>query len=602
MTKRAAIAMTVCVAFLISCREGGAPVDNPDEGKDTVISEVTVTVPVSSTISIELNTDKARYNPGETVRFTADNMPSGAKIRYRHLGDTVAEMEATGTSWEWTAPSEDFTGYLVDVYVTKEDSGEIIYGTIAVDVSSDWTRFPRYGFIGDFDRSKLSEGVIEGEMAYLNRCHINGIQFYDWHNKHHWPLGGTRGDLMEVYKDIANREVYTEAVRKYIDVQHSLGMKSMFYNLCLGALDDAVQDGVKDEWYLFKGTGRTDIDFHGLPSSWKSNIYLLDPGNTEWQKYLAERNDEVYSNFDFDGFHIDQLGYRGDRYNWNSTAVNLPKAYASFINAMKEAHPDKTLVMNAVGSYGASQIASTGNVGFLYNEMWGDEAEFKSLYNIIKANDSYSGNKLNTVFAAYMNYECDNREFNVPGVLMADAVMFALGGSHLELGDHMLCREYFPYQGVKMSEGLRTWMVRYYDFMTAYENLLRGAGTQAEVKVEMTCTSSSKKAPMAYWPPQTSKVITFAKESEGRTVVHLLNFLSAESLSWRDLDGSAMEPRLVNELPVELNFEGRKISRIWAASPDKHAGAPVELAFRQTEKTVTFTVPSLKYWTMIVIE
>ena len=312
-------------------------------------------------------------------------------------------------------------------------------------MSSDWTRFPRYGFVGDFDRSKLSEGVIEGEMAYLNRCHINGIQFYDWHNKHHWPLGGTRGDLMEVYKDIANREVYTEAVRKYIDVQHSLGMKSMFYNLCLGALDDAAQDGVKGEWYLFKGSGRTDIDFHGLPSSWKSNIYLLDPGNTEWQKYLAERNDEVYSNFDFDGFHIDQLGYRGDRYNWNSTAVNLPKAYASFINAMKEAHPDKTLVMNAVGSYGASQIASTGNVGFLYNEMWGDEAEFKSLYNIIKANDSYSGNKLNTVFAAYMNYECDNREFNVPGVLMADAVMFALGGSHLELGDHMLCREYFPY-------------------------------------------------------------------------------------------------------------------------------------------------------------
>ena len=107
---------------------------------------------------------------------------------------------------------------------------------------------------------------------------------------------------------------------------------------------------------------------------------------------------------------------------------------------------------------------------------------------------------------------------------------------------------------------------------------------------------------MAYWPPQTSKVITFAKESEGRTVVHLLNFLSAESLSWRDLDGSAMEPRLVNELPVELNFEGRKISRIWAASPDKHAGVPVERAFRQTEKTVTFTVPSLKYWTMIVIE
>ena len=46
-----------------------------------------------------------------------------------------------------------------------------------------------------------------------------------------------------------------------------------------------------------------------------------------------------------------------------------------------------------------------------------------------------------------MNYnKADNRgEFNTPGVLLTDAVMFALGGSHLELGgDHMLCKEYFP--------------------------------------------------------------------------------------------------------------------------------------------------------------
>lgn len=106
-------------------------------------------------------------------------------------------------------------------------------------------------------------------MAFLNRCHINGVQFQDWHNKHHWPLGGTREHLDEVYKDIANREVYTEVVKKYISTQHSLGMKSMFYNLCFGALDDAVSDGVKEEWYIFKNTGRMDKDSHDLPSSWK---------------------------------------------------------------------------------------------------------------------------------------------------------------------------------------------------------------------------------------------------------------------------------------------------------------------------------------------
>lgn len=589
----------VCASFLLSCGKEGTS-DKTDGDKD-VVAEVTEVTKVTSSISVNLSTDKALYSPGGTVRFHADNIPSGAKIRYRHGFDVVATEDASGNDWEWTAPEKDFTGYLVDVFTTRNDGTEVIYGTIALDVSSDWTVYPRYGFVGDFGRDKLSEGVIESEMEFLCRCHINGVQFYDWHNKHHWPLGGTAGNLDEVYKDIANRDVYTEAVKKYISVQHSMGMKSMFYNLCFGALDDAAADGVKDEWYIFKGQGHKDRDFHGLPASWKSSIYVLDPGNEQWQAYIAERNREVYDSFDFDGFHIDQLGDRGTRYDWDGNTVNLPKAYASFIDAMKKADPDKYLVMNAVSSYGASQIAGTGKVGFLYNELWGSEASFKSLYNVIKANDTYSDGRLKTVLAAYMNYNCDNREFNTPGVLMADAVMFALGGSHLELGDHMLCREYFPYQGVRMSEALRTMIVRYYDFMTAYENLLRQEGTAAEMKVDMSCTSSSKNVKMAYWPPQASRVVTFGKQTGGRKVVHLLNFLSAENLDWRDTDGNTPEPRLVNELPVEMKVSG-KINRIWAASPDFHAGAPVELAFRQTSGSVVFTVPSLKYWTMIVIE
>ena len=45
-----------------------------------------------------------------------------------------------------------------------------------------------------------------------------------------------------------------------------------------------------------------------------------------------------------------------------------------------------------------------------------------------------------------MNYnKADNRgEFNTPGILLTDAVMFALGGSHLELGgDHMCAKSTF---------------------------------------------------------------------------------------------------------------------------------------------------------------
>lgn len=578
-----------------------APSPVPGGGPSGGVESVT---PIRSNLSVDLNTDKACYAPGETVRFTASEIPAGARIRYRSGAEVVKDEPLTAASWTWTPAGADFTGYMAEVYRQEQDNSETVLGTIAVDVSSDWTRFPRYGFVATFDGSKLSDGVIENEMAYLNRCHINGVQFQDWHNKHHWPLGGTRDNLLDVYKDIANRDVYTSVVKKYIDVQHGLGMKSMFYNLCFGALDDAASDGVKEEWYAFRNTSRGDKDMHSLPSSWKSSIYLVDPSNREWQEYIGDRNDDVYTNFGFDGYQIDQLGQRADLYDWNGTKINLPKGYGSFIDAMKTRHPDKRLVMNAVSSYGASQIAGSGKVDFCYNEVWGDEADFEDLHRIIKANDTYSSNSLRTVFAAYMNYDkagSTSGDFNTPGILMADAVMMALGGSHLELGDHMLSREYFPATPLAMTEELRTAMIRYYDFMTAYQNLLRGTSTQSEFQSGLSCADASKKVSVTAWPPKRGNVTTYARKVGNADVIHLLNFRNIDNLSWRDLNGTRTAPRLTLDLPLTVDYS-TKVNRIWTASPDYHGGAVVELPFTQTDGKVTFTLPSLKYWSMIVIE
>ncbi len=570
-------------------------------GTSGAVSEVT---PVKSNLILDLSTDQACYAPGQMVRFSASEQVAGARTRYRKGAEVVGEEPMGSTSWQWQPPADDFTGYMVEVYRPGDDGSETILGTIAVDVSSDWTRFPRYGFVATFDSSKLDPGVIEGEMEFLNRCHINGVQFQDWHNKHHWPLGGKRGNLDPVYKDIANRDVSTEVVKKYIEVQHSLGMKSMFYNLCFGALDDAASDGVKEQWYAFRNDRHGDKDLHQLPSSWKSSIYLLDPANKEWQAYIAERNDEVYSSFDFDGYQIDQLGSRGDLYDYSGSTLNLPRGYASFIDAMKQRHPQKRLVMNAVGSYGASQIAGSGKVDFCYNELWGDEADFSHLHSVIKANDNYSSHSLRTVFAAYMNYDKADRgqgEFNTPGVIMADAVMMALGGSHLELGDHMLSREYFPAAPLAMPEELRTAMVRYYDFMTAYQNLLRGTSTQSECDPGVTCSDSSKKLAVAAWPPKKGGVTTYSRQVGGKTVINFLNFVNIDNLSWRDLDGTRPAPRLQREIPLAMRRTA-PVSRVWTASPDAHAGAVVELPFTLKDGKLSFTLPSLKYWSMVVIE
>lgn len=573
---------------------------NPGSGSTDTPSTEVVTV-TSGTLS-DVNADKAVYLPGETVNFTtASAFPTGAKVRYRQGSNVIGEESLSGTSWSWNPPTTDYQGYMADVYTT-DGTTETILATIAVDVSSDWTMFPRYGFVGDFDASKTAD-VIANEMAYLSRCHINGIQFYDWHNKHHWPLGGTRTELYEKYKDIANRDVYNSVVKAYIAEQHRLGMKCMFYNLCFGVLDDAASDGVKEEWAIYKNANRGDRDVCALASSWKSSIYLVDPGNAEWQSYLAERNDEVYAHLDFDGYHIDQLGSRGDVYDYNGNKVNLPKAYASFLTAMKGAHPDKSLVMNSVASFGASQIGGSGLTDFCYNEVWGDEDQFADLHTIIKANDQYTNYSKRTMLAAYMNYDIADRttgNMNTPGVLLTDAVIMALGGAHLELGDHMLSREYFPANPLKMTDELKSAIVHYYDFMTAYQNLLRGNVSTAD-EYTPDIVSATSGINICSWPPKAGNLVTYARRAGQKQVIHFLNFRNIDNLSWRDLEASRRAPLVAKDVKMTINSD-KTVSKVWAASPDYHGGVPVELAFSQAGNSVTVTVPWVNYWTMLVME
>jgi dextranase len=79
------------------------------------------------------------------------------------------------------------------------------------------------------------------------------------------------------------------------------------------------------------------------------------------------------------------------------------------------------------------------------------------------------------------------------------------------------------------------------------------------------------------------------------------SFICSTSSMRRDLNGTMPEPRLVSDVPLKMNVSG-KVNKIWVASPDFHAGASQELSFEQKDGTVTFTLPLLKYWSMLVME
>lgn len=575
-------------------------------------NKIEVTVPVrrpsgvSPVETFDLWTDKARYNPGDEVWIQASKFRDvpGATVRYRRGADVIREHPLVQEWWSWTPPADDFQGYLVDVYSLDADGNEHIHGSIGVDVSSDWKRFPRYGYTAWFEPDRLDG--ITGDVAFLNRRHINAVQFQDWHLSHHQPYCGDA-----VYKDIANRDVSLEVVRKLIEVQHAFNMKSFFYNLGFGALENAgaAAAGVREEWYYYRDRNHSQKDYHELPKDWKSNITFVDPANAGWQEYLVNRNREVYDNLEFDGFQVDQVGNRGDdTYDYWGNQFRLCDRFPSLLKALKAGHPDKRLIMNSVSKYGAQGIASSGVIDVCYNECWGDTQSLMDLYWIVFDNDNASGKSVRTVFANYMNYDFAKnnwgKEFNTPGVLLTDACIFALGAGHLELGagGNMLCNEYFPNTNLRIGSDLYEAITRYYDFATAYETLIYD--TSRELTPAVTPLDATPEVSIWNYQkgPQPRRIVIRGTETKkGQLVYHLLNFRKVNSLSWRDLNADQPEPELLSEIKLNIDVD-RMVSRVWAASPDSDACLPVELPFTQEGNAVTVSVPSLKYWTMLVFE
>ncbi|GGG33810.1 glycoside hydrolase family 66 protein [Hymenobacter glacieicola] len=550
-----------------------------------------------------LDTDKAAYAPGAPVRFTADLQPAGVTqlvVSYYHLSTLLNQQRVAvggrSAQWTWQPPKTDYQGYLVKVEA-RNGAQVLDQATTAVDVSSDWRRFPRYGFLSKF--GKLSAGRMDSVMQQLTRYHLNGLQFYDWGDKHHQSLAGTPAAPAPEWRDLANRPTYLATVQGYIERAHRAGMKAMFYNLLYGAYPNAAADGVRPEWGLYKDSLHAKrYAFDGFPKGWEATgLDMQDPGNAGWQRYLLAEMDKVYAaqGLHFDGWHVDQVGDPGRLYTYAGQHTDPSKAFGAFLVEAKKAQPTRPLVMNAVNQWGQGQIAQAP-VEFLYSELWTGNEQYRSLGQAIQYNDSLAPGK-RTVLAAYINRDKSKQAglFNPASVLLADAVIFAFGGAHIELGEHMLDTEYFPNSKLQLTPQLQRQVQAYYDFAVAYETLLRGPSRT------FTPVAIGGDAALAAWPPQFGHVAAVGARAEGRRVVHLLNFTNATTLEWRDNQAQQPVPTLRRNVAVQLAAP-TKITKIWAASPDSGQGVPQSIPFTQQNGQVRFTVPSLQYWTMLVLE
>lgn len=562
----------------------------------------------------DLYTNKSMYAPSEQIlvnidlRNTSDKAQTGeVYLEVYHLGQMVIRTEKETTTveplsnqymtFELEAPARDFTGYhLVARYENDTDEDLI---TTGLDISSDWKKFPRYGYLVDYTPKSTSS--IEDTIKRLTKYHINGLQFYDWHYMHHRPLPfDEAGKPFTSWLELSNRTVSYKTVETYINKAHDANMVAMNYNLLFGTFDNPQADGVDLAWGLYKDQQGNDIDYHGLPSDWQtSRLLLMDPNNVHWQDYIIEQERRAIETLGFDGWHVDQLGSRGTRYDALGNQVNLVNG---FIDLLQKADTELNtrLVFNAVDGYGNGEIARKLNVDALYQEVWSDKA-YADLKRIIDFGFMQTDYEKSTILAAYMNYGARNQKglFSTPAVLLTNATIFASGGSHLALGDTgMLSSEYFPSDNLKMSLDLQNRLRNYYSFMVAYQNLLRDNTRNTMLKVEMDDTRlSALGAPDSVW--------YFGKETDDYKMLHLINLIGNQN-DWRDDELDKNDPVLLENKKVRI-FTDELFEGIYLASPDQAEGLMQALDVTTGEneygdRYIEFVMPSLEYWNMIVMK
>lgn len=602
------LALLLAAVLLVGC--GQTPSETPDGTENVTQNGGEI---VRAGIIQDVYVDKARYEPGEKPVLTveleaAEDKNLTLQVSVTHLTAPVFSVsadvtlkagEAQSQNLTLELPTEDFVGYSVEVYLL-EGENKVDWDMTAAEVASDWSRFPRYGYLTKY--GEQSDEQIRATLERLNKHHITGLFYYDVTDRHEKPLAGTVEEPESGWKTLANHYASLSTVQRLIDYGHEYNMNSYMYNLIFGSYEGYSDVGISWEWGLFSKRDGTGQDYHGdFVDSWETKrLYLFNPANTQWQDYYLKVTGDALQVFNYDGIQVDSLGYRGTRYDYYGNEVDLAQAYVPLLNRLGD-ELDTRVIFNPVSGYGMSEMLKDVDYDIVYEEVWpGDGGSYSSLKSAVDYVRNRMDDDKGIVIAAYMNYKKSDGAFNTAGVLLTNATLTASGAAHLELGDTgMLKGEYYPGDTLHINDTLTAALRNYYSFSVAYENYLRDpAFTEL---VQRTYVNEKKAALDA----TEGRIWCFTKENEnGDQVVNFINFIGVESMEWVDNYGKQAAPEKQSNLVVRQYVKGTP-SHVYLASPDSNEGIMTELAFEAGEDKegtyVTFTMPELSYWNMIII-
>lgn len=525
---------------------------------------------------VDFYPSKGSFIPGEMVTLLLDLealAPQEITLRLsiRHLVEEPAVIELTSSvvsgtqtiSLHWMPPNRP-AGYSVRVEVLPS-----LQASTAFDVLTHWTHFPRYGFLSDFSASRPDPEPVLGNLA---RFHINGIQFYDWQYRHDQLLAPT-----EAYIDPLGREMSLRSVRNLVDAAHRRGMACMPYLAIYAA--SANYWRAHPDWAL--------CDEVRKPIAFGENFLgLMDPSSgSPWSSHLLAECDRALQAIPFDGLHIDQYGDPKQAWDSLHNPVDLPRAFVDFISSASDAHPEKTILFNAVGNWPIEALARSA-ADFIYIEIWSPAVEYRHLAGIVLNASRLSQGKA-VVIALYLPA---SRPANN---LLADAVILACGGTRIELGEdaRLLSDPYFP-KHEEISPELRAALRQLADFAVRDGEWIR-LYDQAQAGKEVW----SSIEPNPEFIESDESIWAVSRKFPGSQILQLVNFSGLDPHQRWDESHAAPTPRSNVDIRIRTDHEP---SHIHWDCPEADNG-PQPLRFDYSNGVLMFQIPHIHFTGLVTI-
>ena len=575
------------------------------------------------------------------------------------VAGTSAKVSNLTVASEWLTNN---TGYLVTISVNDKSGSTLSSKRAGLSVEDDWTVFPRYGIVAGSptDQNSILVKNLEAyrkELELMKSMNINSYFFYDAYNEATDPFPEGVDSFVQKWNTWSHTQVDTKAVKELVDQVHKSGAVAMLYNMI--SADSNPKNPALPlaalAYNFYDSFGKKGEPMTYTIGDNPTQVYY-NPANPDWQKYIAGVMKSAMDRMGFDGWQGDTIGdnrvtdYEHRNSSDEADSYMMSDSYASFINAMKDLMGEKYYItINDVNGGNDDKLAKARQ-DVVYNELWTNggsviPGRMQIAYGDLKARIDMVRNKTgkSLIVGAYM--EEPGIDYTVPGgkatngagkdalagkplqadaTLLVDATVAAAGGYHMSIAAlananaalNVLQSAYYPTQYLSVAKNTIRKLYNYQQFITAYENLLRGEGVTNSTQSVSTKNASGEILSKDALGVTGDQVWTFAKSGKGFSTVQMINMMGINA-GWHNEEGYAdnKTPDAQENLTVRLSLasktaqEAAKIAdQVYVTSPDDWATSSMKKAQASLETdengqpVLVISVPKLTLWNMLYIK